>query len=135
CFAQAGAPVNFAPDEFSGRRIGKYEVLCRLSIGGMAEIFLAFQRGAGGFAKPVVLKQLLPDIKEDELSVQLFMNEARVCALLSHPNIAQVSDLDIVGDELFLVMEFVAGATVSDLAEKGQLPLGFSLAAVRDVAL
>src|SRR5439155_21050259 len=42
---------------------------------------------------------------------------------------------DIVGDELFLVMEFVAGATVSDLAEKGQLPLGFSLAAIRDVAL
>src|SRR5919112_270403 len=109
--------MSFVPDEFSGRKLGKYEVLCRLSVGGMAQIFLAFQRSHSGFQKPVVLKQILPDIKEDPSSVQLFTDEARLSANLNHPNIAQVFDLDIVGDELFLVMEFVPGATLHEISE------------------
>src|SRR5919112_3962684 len=107
-----GSTLPLAPDAFSGRMLGKYEVLCRLSTGGMAEIFLAFQRGLAGFRKLVVLKRILPDIKGEEEFVRMFLDEARITAAFTHPNIAQVYDLDIADDELFLVMEFVQGATL-----------------------
>src|SRR5687767_14312078 len=124
----------------SGRKLGKYEILCRLSIGGMSEIFLAFQRGLGGFQKLVVVKQILPDIKGEEEFVRMFLDEARITAQFNHPNIAQVFDLDIDDGELFLAMEFVPGATLVEVAracrQAGEpIPMGMTLAAVRDTAL
>ena len=58
-----GAPAD---DPDRGRRVGKYEILTRLSVGGMAELFLAFTTGPGGFRKFVALKQILPDVKTEE---------------------------------------------------------------------
>ena len=57
----AGSTLTLTSDPHRGRMLGKYEILCRLSTGGMSEIFLAFQRGLAGFRKFVVLKQILPD--------------------------------------------------------------------------
>ncbi|OJH41211.1 hypothetical protein BON30_10035 [Cystobacter ferrugineus] len=129
-----------AQDDVRGRQMGNYEVLCRLSTGGMAEIFLASRRGLAGFHKPVVLKKILPDIQGQEEFVQMFLDEARVTAAFNHPNIAQVFDLDVAGDELFLAMEFVPGATLLEVARacltaKEPMPMGLGLAAVRDTAL
>jgi serine/threonine protein kinase len=129
-----------APDDYSGRKLGKYEILCRLSMGGMSEIFLAFQKGLAGFRKFVVLKQILPDIKGEEEFVRMFLDEARITAAFAHPNIAQVFDLDIAEGELFLAMEFVPGATLVEVAKACRLagepiPVGFTLMAVRDTAL
>ncbi|EPX64154.1 Serine/threonine kinase PKN13 [Cystobacter fuscus DSM 2262] len=129
-----------AQDDVRGRQMGNYEVLCRLSTGGMAEIFLASRRGLAGFHKPVVLKKILPDIQGQEEFVQMFLDEARVTAAFNHPNIAQVFDLDVAGGELFLAMEFVPGATLLEvaracLAAKEPMPMGLGLAAVRDTAL
>ena len=63
----ADAPHPEAPllaaDEYTGRKLGKYELACRLSTGGMSEIFLAYQRGVAGFKKYVVLKKILSNIK------------------------------------------------------------------------
>jgi hypothetical protein len=120
--------------------MGNYEVLCRLSTGGMAEIFLATKRGLAGFHKPVVLKKILPDIQGQEEFVQMFLDEAKVTAAFNHPNIAQVFDLDVDKDELFLTMEFVPGATLVEVARACRalnepMPMGFGLAAVRDTAL
>ena len=84
--------------------MGNYEVICRLSAGGMAEIFLASRKGLAGFQKPVVLKKILPDIQGQEEFVQMFLDEARVTAAFNHPNIAQVFDLDVGRGELFLAM-------------------------------
>ncbi len=136
----AGPTLILAPDDHSGRRLGKYEILCRLSLGGMSEIFLAFQRGLAGFRKFVVLKQILPDIKGEEEFVRMFLDEARITAAFAHPNIAQVFDLDIADGELFLAMEFVPGATLVEVARACRqhnepIPIGFTLAAVRDTAL
>jgi serine/threonine protein kinase len=122
------------------RSLGKYEVLCRLSTGGMAEIFLASQRGLAGFRKLVVLKQILPDIRGEEEFVRMFLDEAKVTAAFNHPHIAQVYDLDIAEGELFLSMEFVPGATLVEVARACRqanhpIPLGFSLMAVRDTAV
>ncbi|MBX5481238.1 MAG: serine/threonine protein kinase, partial [Myxococcaceae bacterium] len=132
--------LTHAPDEHSGRKLGKYEILCRLSTGGMSEIFLAFQRGLAGFRKYVVLKQILPDIKGEEEFVRMFLDEARITAAFNHPNIAQVFDLDIQDGELFLAMEFVPGATLVEVARATRqrneaIPIGFTLQAVRDTAL
>jgi serine/threonine protein kinase len=134
------SPLPLAPDRYTGRRLGKYEVVCRLSSGGMSEIFLAFQRGLAGFRKLVVLKQILPDISGEEDIVRMFLDEAKITAAFNHPNIAQVFDLDVQDDELFLAMEFVPGATLIEVARACRLadeaiPLGFSLTTLRDTAL
>src|SRR5690348_11068102 len=131
----AGSKLPPAPGEVRGRQMGNYEVLCRLSTGGMAEILLATRRGLAGFHKPVVLKKILPDIHDQDEFVQMFLDEARVTAAFNHPNIAQVFDLDVAGDELFLAMEFVPGATLLEvakacLATHEPMPMGFALAAV-----
>ncbi|MBI3182885.1 MAG: protein kinase [Myxococcales bacterium] len=135
-----GTTLPVAPDPFQGRTLGKYEVLCRLSTGGMSEIFLAFQRGLAGFRKLVVIKSILPDIKGEEEFVRMFLDEAKITAAFNHPNIAQVYDLDIDDGELFLAMEFVPGATLVEVAracrQNGEpIPPGFTLQAVRDTAV
>ena len=132
--------LPLAPDRFTGRRLGKYEVICRLSSGGMSEIFLAFQKGLAGFRKVVVLKQILPDIRGEEDIVRMFLDEAKITAALNHPNIAQVFDLDVQDDELFLAMEFVPGATLIEVARACRMadepiPLGFTLSTLRDTAV
>jgi eukaryotic-like serine/threonine-protein kinase len=136
----AGSQFILEPDEHNGRKLGKYEILCRLSTGGMSEIFLAFQKGLAGFRKFVVLKQILPDIKGEEEFVRMFLDEAKITAAFAHPNIAQVFDLDIAEGELFLAMEFVPGATLVEVARACRnnnepIPIGFTLMAVRDTAL
>lgn len=136
----AETTLALADELFQGRTLGKYQLLCRLSTGGMSEIFLAFQRGLAGFRKLVVLKSILPDIRGEEEFVRMFLDEAKITASFNHPNIAQVYDLDIDEGELFHAMEFVPGATLVELARACQLaeepiPIGFTLAAVRDTAL
>jgi len=136
----SGTTLPLAPDASKGRSLGKYEVLSRLSTGGMAEIFLASQRGLAGFRKLVVLKQILPDIRGEEEFIRMFLDEAKVTAAFNHPHIAQVFDLDIAEGELFLAMEFVPGATLVEVARACRqashpIPMGFSLMAVRDTAV
>jgi serine/threonine protein kinase len=92
-----------------GRDIGKYRVVRRLNVGGMAEIYLAQSRGIEGFAKYVVLKRILPQYANSETFVKLFLNEARVTASLDHPNIASVYDIGAVDGVYFFSMEYLHG--------------------------
>jgi serine/threonine protein kinase len=122
------------------RRLGKYEVLCRLSTGGMSAIYLAHQTGLAGFKKLVVLKTILPDIGGEEDFVGMFLEEARITAVFNHPNIAQVYELDTDDGQLFMAMEFVQGCTLVEMARacrqaKEPIPVGFTLASTRDTAL
>ena len=128
------------PSALDRKTMGKYEVLCRLATGGMAEIFLAWQRGLAGFRKIVVLKSILPDVRGEEELVRMFLAEAQTTAQFNHPHIAQVFDLDVDGDVLFLAMEFVQGCTLIELARaadkaKEAIPVGFTLRVARDTAL
>ncbi len=75
------------------RRLGRYTLVRSLGAGGMAELFLAYLPGPGGFKKFVALKQILPDVKADDSFVKMFLDEARITAALSHANIAQVFEL------------------------------------------
>ncbi|MBS1152826.1 MAG: Serine/threonine kinase [Myxococcaceae bacterium] len=131
--------MPYVADEFTGRTFGKYEVLCRMTVGGMAEIFLAFAR-TGPFAyKPVVLKRILSEHREDESSMQMLIDEAKITATLNHENVARVLDLEIAGEEVLLVIEFISGATLDELIhvvleKKEVVPLGFVVTAIRDCA-
>ncbi|MEW5742718.1 MAG: protein kinase [Myxococcota bacterium] len=114
--------------------------MCRLSTGGMSEIYLAHQTGLAGFNKLVVLKTILPDIGGEEDFVRMFLEEARITAAFNHPNIAQVYELDTDDGQLFMAMEFVQGCTLVEMARacrqaREAIPIGFTLGAVRDTAL
>lgn len=96
----------------NGTRIGRYEILRRLAVGGMAEVLLARVRGPAGFEKRVVLKCVLPQFVNDPEFLTMFLDEARLVASLNHPNIAEVHDVGSDGETTYIAMEYVEGADV-----------------------
>lgn len=90
-------------------KFGKYTLLRRLAVGGMAEIFLALHRSISGFEKLLVIKRILPNLTQDQEFLQMFLDEARIAATLNHPNIAQIYDVGAVGESYFIAMEYVHG--------------------------
>ena len=119
--------------------IGRYRVLRRLSVGGMAEVFLAMVEGPGEFRKFVTLKCILPDYREDEEFVRMFLEEARITAALSHANIAQVFDLRADDDALYLAMEYVEGEDLQRMLRafakvRREVPIGLTCMVIRDAA-
>jgi serine/threonine protein kinase len=106
-----------ATDIDSGQRIGRYQAIRRLAVGGMAEIFLARVPGLGieGFEKLVVLKRILPQHALDPELLRMFLDEARLSATLTHPHVIEVYDVGAVGDAPFFSMEYVHGANVREM--------------------
>jgi serine/threonine protein kinase len=119
--------VPVAPDMVVSETLGGYELLRRLGSGGMAEVHLARVPGIQGFQKLVVLKQILPHLSRDKHFVRMFLEEARVAALLDHPNVVQVFDLGKDEGEFFFTMEFVYGENLQGLL-KGLQKVGQTLA-------
>ncbi|WAS84562.1 serine/threonine-protein kinase [Corallococcus sp. NCRR] len=85
---------------------GRYLLIKRLALGGMAELFLAHKPPDPTL---VVIKRILPYLSEEPEFVQMFLDEARIAAQLHHPNIVQVHELGIEGDNIFICMEYVEG--------------------------
>ncbi len=107
-----GTPAHFP------QKLGPYELLRLLATGGMAEVYLARRDGPHGFTKTVALKRILPQLARDADFVSMFIDEARVCAQLSHPNLVQVFDFGEAGGELYMAMEFVDGTTGAKVVRK-----------------
>lgn len=99
-------------------RLGDYRLRKKLAAGGMGEVYLGEKVGPEGFLKPVVLKCVLPQLAKDRGFVQLFLDEARLAALLNHPNIAQVYDFGVVEGTYYIAMEYVPGYTFEDIRRK-----------------
>jgi serine/threonine-protein kinase len=106
------------------QQFGKYTLLANIAQGGMAEVVLAKMHGAAGFEKLVVIKRLLDKLAADKQYVDMFLDEAKIAARLSHSNIVQVLELGEVDGQYFIAMEFLAGLNVSTLAKKAQARLG-----------
>jgi len=100
------------------QQLGKYTVIRKLGVGGMAEVFLCKLVGIGGFEKHVVVKKIRSDIADDAEFVTMFFDEARLAANLSHPNIIQVFEVDQLEGMPYLAMEYVRGATLSAVLQK-----------------
>lgn len=95
---------------------GKYELLERAGAGGMAVVWRAVMHGAAGFSRPVALKQMKAEFRDQDRQVAMFVEEARLGSYLSHPNIAQV--LDFIDDDqgsYWLVTEWVEGLDLGTL--------------------
>ena len=108
-------------DDEMPKRIDRYEPLKKLATGGMAEIYLAKQSGLEGFEKVVVLKRILPHLAGGAEFVNMFLDEARIAAKLSHPNVVQIYDLGKADDTFYIAMEYVSGRNVQHLINKQQL--------------
>jgi serine/threonine-protein kinase len=101
-----------------GKRFGRYDLLAHLASGGMAEIFLARMPGPAGFQKLVVIKRLPDRLSGDPEYVEMFLDEARINARLSHVNVVQVIELGQVDGRYFMAMEYVPGLSVSQIGRK-----------------
>lgn len=99
-------------------RFGRYVLLSHLGRGGMADIYRGVALGAGGFAKAVVVKRVLPEAILQESAVKMFIEEARLSALLQHMNIAQIFDFGEQRGEYFIAMEFIHGRDLHDMMRR-----------------
>ena len=97
-----------------GRQFGSYTLTRKLARGGMADIFVARRRTDQG-EETCVLKMLLPTSVRNPRAWKLFIGEARLAALLEHPNIVRIHDLDRVDNYYFISMEYVAGETLFNI--------------------
>jgi len=140
--------ADLEPTEFGGR----YTLLRRLAIGGMAEIYLARQapgwggRGSAtaagpmaGFEKEVVIKRLRAELADDPRVVDMFLDEAKIGAQLNHPNIVHVYDVDEHGGIPYIAMEYIVGEELNELCRRGIahdrfLPLEHAVELIRQAA-
>jgi serine/threonine protein kinase len=134
--AQLGSVLERS--QAGGGKLDRYHLERRLGTGGMAEVFLAWQVGPGGFERKVALKRPLPHVSDDANTVAAFLDEARLAAQLHHGNIAQVYDVGESDGVYFIVMEYVDGPSLRQLlsASKAQgqrVPLSIAAALTRSV--
>ncbi|MCA3012991.1 MAG: serine/threonine protein kinase [Myxococcaceae bacterium] len=99
-------------------RFGKYTLIDRIAVGGMAEIFLARQAGIENFEKTIVIKRIRPHLSKQPNFVKMFLNEAKLAAQLNHPNIVQIYDLGRIGESYFIAMEYVFGRDMRRIIPK-----------------
>ncbi len=99
-------------------RLGRYEILGDLAVGGMAEILLARVVGPSGFERPVVIKRILPHLARQEGFVAMFLDEARIAAAVRHHNVIHVEELQRGDDGLYLVMEYLEGESAAGLMRR-----------------
>jgi TonB family protein len=118
--------------EPAGDRFGQYTLLERIAVGGMAEVWKARMRGVEGFQKTVAIKKILPHMTDNADFVGMFIDEAKLAAQLSHPNIIHIYDLGKIGSDFYIAMEYVEGKDLRSLLnaarQRGKpLPLGLAL--------
>jgi serine/threonine-protein kinase len=97
---------------------GDYTLLERLAVGGMAEVFLGKQRGIAGFEKLCAVKRILPEFSANAEFVAMFVNEAKIAARLSHPNIVHIFNFGRIGDHYFIAMEYVHGENLTRIMDR-----------------
>jgi len=120
-----------------GPEIGKYHLIAELARGGMGNVYLAASQGPGGFSKLLVVKELKPELSDDETYVTMFLEEARLAARLIHPNIVQTNEVGSDGNRHYMVMEFLDGRSLHRIAKRlgGQLSIGSQLRVVSEALL
>ena len=90
-------------------QFGKYYLLERIAVGGMAEVFRGKTFGLEGSERIVSVKRILPLVAADKELVTMFIDEAKLAIQLNHPNICQVFDWGKADDSYYIAMEYVSG--------------------------
>lgn len=126
----AERPTEFRPDrptivDEHPNEVGDYVILGLIARGGMAEIYKAKKKGVKGFEKIIAIKRILSGYGEDDKFIEMLVDEAKIAAELSHPNIVQIYDLGRKDNYYFIAMEYVQGKDLREmqrrLVECGQL--------------
>src|SRR5438132_6903140 len=99
-------------------QFGKYYLLDRINVGGMAEVFKAKAFGVEGFERLLAVKRILPNIAEDKEFISMFIDEAKIAVQLNHANICQIFDLGKVNDSFFIALEYVSGKDLRALFDR-----------------
>ena len=105
-------------DKQSITHFGNYEVIERISAGGMAEIFKAKKEGLGGFQRMFALKRVSPEYAGNAEYVDMLVEEAKIAGLLNHANIVQIVDLGQIDDQPYIAMEYINGPNLGKAIER-----------------
>ncbi len=128
-------PMEEPPAEAAAPRAdlyGPYRLLERVAVGGMAEVFRAKRSGVEGFEKVVAVKRILSHLSDNKEFVDMFIDEAKMVAGLTHPNIVQIFDLGRIERSYYIAMEYVHGRdlrTIMKRARERNVPISLDLAA------
>jgi hypothetical protein len=143
-FVAAGTPypvgatgnMPVSPNDLGpGAMIGRWEIIKRLGSGGMADVYLARARGEAGFEKLVAIKVMHPHLARNPRAVDHFLDEARLAARITHPNVVAIQDLGKIGNDYVIVMDYVEGVDLERLlasarAAQRQVPVDVALGIV-----
>jgi serine/threonine protein kinase len=132
-----GADVRVEP---VSREYGPYRLLEKIAVGGMAEVFRAKRAGVEGFEKVVAVKRILPHLSDNKEFVDMFINEAKMVAGLTHPNIVQIFDLGKIDKSYYIAMEYVHGKDLRSIQKRARdrelkIPLDISSLIVSKICL
>src|SRR6266540_1101133 len=140
----AESSVVIDPQSPQGMHLGrsqdssrKYRLIAELDRGGMATAYLAVMQGPAGFNKLQVVKQLRTALAADPEFLQMFLDEARLAARVSHANVVQTNEVGYDGTHYFIAMEYLEGQSLKEIIQAssttGGLPLGMHLRVLVDV--
>jgi serine/threonine-protein kinase len=113
-------PVSVQGEAARTTRLGRYELITRIGQGGMAEVQLALQRGPAGFEKLVVVKLVHEPLATQKAFVDMLLDEARVAALVKHPNVVDIYDLGQAEGRYFIAMEYLEGEPLLAVLRAGR---------------
>lgn len=118
--SQNGAAVSPTPASaaYVPEAFGKYYLIDKVAVGGMAEIFKAKTFGEGGFENLFIIKRIVTHMSDNEQFIQMFLDEARITALLQHSNVVRIYDFGKIQSNYFLAMDFVDGKDVKHILRK-----------------
>lgn len=106
--------------EMNPRRFGRYLLMESIATGGVAQLFLGKITGLQGFEKLVAIKMILPHLSGEKDLVKAFIDEAKVAAFLSHPNIVQIYDFGLLENSYFIAMEYLFGKDLRHIFQKAR---------------
>ncbi len=99
---------------------GKYLLLDRINIGGMAEVWRAKTFEPNSVERIVAIKRILPNIAEDDEFIAMFIDEAKITVQLQHANIAQIYELGQIGSSYFISLEYIAGKDMRAIFDRAR---------------
>jgi serine/threonine protein kinase len=117
---QDAAPVPATEPVPGEGEYGPYRLLARVAVGGMAEVFKAKRSGVEGFEKVVAVKRILPHLSDNKEFVDMFVDEAKMVAGLTHPNIVQIFDLGRIEKSYYIAMEYVQGRDLRSILRRAR---------------
>jgi eukaryotic-like serine/threonine-protein kinase len=132
--------VCYAPTKpmaSNSRRVGRYVIFGPIASGGMGTVCFGRLLGAEGFSRAVAIKRVRAELAGDQELVTGLMDEAKIAARIRHPNVVPTLDVESDGGEIFVIMEYVAGASLAHLlvATKEQqeaMPIGIAIRVMID---